>query len=79
MRTAITSLLGVRHPIVGFNRSPRVVAEVTKAGGFGVLAASAYTPPPGLVARAKEQGVLVAALVGQAKHARRIAELGALL
>jgi hypothetical protein len=47
MRTAITSLLGVRHPIVGFNRSPRVVAEVTKAGGFGVLAASAYTPPPG--------------------------------
>ncbi len=44
MRTALTGLLGVPHPIVGFNRSPGVVAEVTKAGGFGVLAASAYTP-----------------------------------
>jgi NAD(P)H-dependent flavin oxidoreductase YrpB (nitropropane dioxygenase family) len=44
MRTALTELLGVSHPIVGFNRSPGVVAEVTKAGGFGVLAASAYTP-----------------------------------
>ena len=32
------------HPIVGFNRSPGVVAEVTNAGGFGVLAGSAYTP-----------------------------------
>jgi NAD(P)H-dependent flavin oxidoreductase YrpB (nitropropane dioxygenase family) len=44
MRTAFTELLGVQHPIVGFNRSPGVVAEVTKAGGFGVLGASAYTP-----------------------------------
>jgi NAD(P)H-dependent flavin oxidoreductase YrpB (nitropropane dioxygenase family) len=44
MRTALTELLGVPYPIVGFNRSPSVVAEVTKAGGFGVLAASAYKP-----------------------------------
>jgi NAD(P)H-dependent flavin oxidoreductase YrpB (nitropropane dioxygenase family) len=44
MRTALTALLGVPHPIVGFNRSPGVVAAVTNAGGFGVLAASAYTP-----------------------------------
>ena len=44
MRTALTELLGVEHPIVGFNRSPAVVAEVTRAGGFGVLAATAYTP-----------------------------------
>jgi NAD(P)H-dependent flavin oxidoreductase YrpB (nitropropane dioxygenase family) len=44
MRTAFTELTGVRHPIVGFNRSPGVVAAVTNAGGFGVLAASAYTP-----------------------------------
>jgi len=44
MRTALTELLGVPYPIVGFNRSPGVVAEVTKAGGFGVLGASAYTP-----------------------------------
>jgi NAD(P)H-dependent flavin oxidoreductase YrpB (nitropropane dioxygenase family) len=44
MRTALTELLGVDHPIVGFNRSPGVVAAVTNAGGFGVLAASMYTP-----------------------------------
>ena len=44
MRTAFTDLVGVPHPIVGFNRSPGVVAAVTNAGGLGVLAASAYTP-----------------------------------
>ncbi|MEU7874485.1 nitronate monooxygenase [Dactylosporangium sp. NPDC049140] len=44
MRTALTELLGVEHPIVGFNRSPAVVAAVTNAGGFGVLAGSAFTP-----------------------------------
>lgn len=44
MRTALTELLGVPHPIVGFNRSPGVVAAVTNAGGFGVLGASVYTP-----------------------------------
>jgi NAD(P)H-dependent flavin oxidoreductase YrpB (nitropropane dioxygenase family) len=44
MRTAFTDLVGVPHPIAGFNRSPGVVAAVTNAGGLGVLAASAYTP-----------------------------------
>lgn len=44
MRTAFTDLTGVQHPIVGFNRSPGVVAAVTNAGGLGVLGASAYTP-----------------------------------
>jgi NAD(P)H-dependent flavin oxidoreductase YrpB (nitropropane dioxygenase family) len=44
MRTAFTDLVGVPHPIVGFNRSPGVVAAVSNAGGFGVLGASAYTP-----------------------------------
>jgi NAD(P)H-dependent flavin oxidoreductase YrpB (nitropropane dioxygenase family) len=44
MKTTFTDLVGVPHPIVGFNRSPGVVAAVTNAGGFGVLAASAYTP-----------------------------------
>jgi NAD(P)H-dependent flavin oxidoreductase YrpB (nitropropane dioxygenase family) len=43
MRTAFTELVGVQHPIVGFNRSPGVVAAVTNAGGLGVLGASAYT------------------------------------
>jgi NAD(P)H-dependent flavin oxidoreductase YrpB (nitropropane dioxygenase family) len=44
MHTPFCELLGVREPLVGFNRSPGVVAAVTNAGGLGVLAASAYTP-----------------------------------
>ena len=44
MRTAFTGLLGVAHPLVGFSRSPGVVAEVSRAGGLGVLAATAYRP-----------------------------------
>jgi NAD(P)H-dependent flavin oxidoreductase YrpB (nitropropane dioxygenase family) len=44
MRTALTEMFGIEHPIVGFNRSPGVVAAVTNAGGFGVLAGSAYRP-----------------------------------
>jgi len=43
VRTPFTDLVGVAHPIVGFNRSPAVVAAVTNAGGLGVLAASAFT------------------------------------
>jgi NAD(P)H-dependent flavin oxidoreductase YrpB (nitropropane dioxygenase family) len=45
VRTSFTELVGVAHPIVGFNRSPAVVAAVTNAGGLGVLAASAFTAP----------------------------------
>lgn len=44
IRTAFTELVGIEHPLVGFNRSPAVVAAVTNAGGLGVLAATAYTP-----------------------------------
>lgn len=44
IRTKLTDLLGIDNPLVGFSRSPRVVTEVTNAGGFGVLAASAYSP-----------------------------------
>ncbi len=44
MKTAFTDLVGVPYPIAGLNRSPGVVAAVSNAGGFGVLAASAYTP-----------------------------------
>jgi len=45
VRTPFTELVGVAHPIVGFNRSPAVVAAVTNAGGLGVLGASAFTAP----------------------------------
>jgi NAD(P)H-dependent flavin oxidoreductase YrpB (nitropropane dioxygenase family) len=44
MRTAVTQMLNIDHPLVGFSRSPGVVAAVTNAGGLGVLAATAYTP-----------------------------------
>ncbi|MBE9376588.1 nitronate monooxygenase [Saccharopolyspora sp. HNM0983] len=44
MRNALTGMFGIDSPLVGFNRSPGVVAEVTKAGGMGVLAATGYTP-----------------------------------
>src|SRR5690606_2033762 len=44
MRTALTELFGIDVPLVGFSRSPAVVAEVSKAGGLGVLAATAYGP-----------------------------------
>ncbi|SFO44717.1 NAD(P)H-dependent flavin oxidoreductase YrpB, nitropropane dioxygenase family [Pseudonocardia ammonioxydans] len=44
VRTALTNMLGIEAPLVGFNRSPAVVAEVSNAGGFGVLGASTFTP-----------------------------------
>jgi NAD(P)H-dependent flavin oxidoreductase YrpB (nitropropane dioxygenase family) len=44
VRTAFTELVGVEHPLVGFNRSPAVVAEVSRTGALGVLAATAYRP-----------------------------------
>ncbi|GAA1649114.1 NAD(P)H-dependent flavin oxidoreductase [Georgenia ruanii] len=43
MRTAFTELVGVEHPLVGFNRSPAVVVEVSRAGALGVLGATMYT------------------------------------
>lgn len=44
MRTAFSEMVGVRHPLVGFSRSPGVVAAVSRAGGLGVFAATAYSP-----------------------------------
>ncbi|TWG98547.1 NAD(P)H-dependent flavin oxidoreductase YrpB (nitropropane dioxygenase family) [Nocardioides sp. J9] len=44
MRTPLTVALGIDAPLVGFNRSPEVVAAVSRAGGLGVLAATQFTP-----------------------------------
>ena len=44
MRTPLTDLVGIAHPLVGFSRSPGVVVAVSRAGGLGVLAATAYSP-----------------------------------
>ncbi|OUZ10159.1 monooxygenase [Aeromicrobium sp. PE09-221] len=37
-------MLGLDLPLAGFSRSPGVVAEVSSAGGLGVLAATPYGP-----------------------------------
>jgi len=44
MRTAFTDLVGVDHPLAGFNRTPAVVVEVSRAGALGVLGATMYSP-----------------------------------
>jgi len=44
MKTAVCDLLGVEFPILAFSHCRDVVAEVSKAGGFGVLGAVGHTP-----------------------------------
>lgn len=44
MRTAFTELCSITEPVAGFSRSPGVVAEVSRGGGLGVMAASSYSP-----------------------------------
>lgn len=44
MKTRITELFGIDVPILAFSHCRDVVAEVSKAGGMGVLGAVAHTP-----------------------------------
>ena len=44
MRTAVTEMLGIDVPVLAFSHCRDVVAEVSKAGGLGVLGAVAHTP-----------------------------------
>ena len=48
MRTRLTDLLGIAHPIVlpgmTYIAVPSLVAAVSQAGGLGILAAGALTP-----------------------------------
>ena len=44
MKTAICEMLGIDFPLVAFSHCRNVVAEVSKAGGFGVLGATSFTP-----------------------------------
>ncbi|MDQ1646217.1 MAG: hypothetical protein QOJ50_2401, partial [Cryptosporangiaceae bacterium] len=37
MRTALCTLLGIDHPIVGFSPSEHVAAAISRSGGLGVL------------------------------------------
>jgi len=42
-RTPLCERLGLEVPVFAFSKAPAVVAEVSKAGGLGVLGAVAYT------------------------------------
>lgn len=44
MRTQLCDMLGVEFPIMAFSHCRDVVVAVSKAGGFGVLGATAFTP-----------------------------------
>lgn len=44
MRTQVCEMLGIEFPILAFSHCRDVVAAVSKAGGFGVLGATAFTP-----------------------------------
>ena len=44
MDSRICEMLGIEFPLVAFTHSRYVVAEVSKAGGFGVLGAANMTP-----------------------------------
>lgn len=44
LSSRLNGMLGIDAPILGFNRSPQVVVEVSRAGGLGVLAVTPYTP-----------------------------------
>jgi NAD(P)H-dependent flavin oxidoreductase YrpB (nitropropane dioxygenase family) len=44
MKTKATEMLGMEIPIFAFSHCRDVVAEVSKAGGFGVLGGTGFTP-----------------------------------
>ena len=48
MRTRITDLLGIRHPIIlapaNYVGTPEMVAAVSSAGGFGIMASGRLAP-----------------------------------
>ena len=44
MRSKICELLGIEFPLFAFSHCRDVVAEVSKAGGFGVLGGAGHTP-----------------------------------
>jgi NAD(P)H-dependent flavin oxidoreductase YrpB (nitropropane dioxygenase family) len=44
LRSRICGLLGIEFPLVAFSHCRDVVAAVSKAGGFGVLGATGFTP-----------------------------------
>ncbi len=54
IRTAFTDLVAIEHPIVGFNRSPAVVAHVTNADDIATAAPAWLRSPECLRHRASQ-------------------------
>ncbi len=131
MKTALTELAGIRHPVVqtgmGWVAGPRLVSATAEAGGLGILASATMTydelaaaikevksrtsrpfgvnlradaedaqrrvelligeevrvasfalaPKKDMIARLKDNGVLVVPSVGAARHAEKVASWGA--
>ncbi|MFK0248629.1 NAD(P)H-dependent flavin oxidoreductase [Amycolatopsis azurea] len=131
MKTALTELAGIRHPVVqtgmGWVAGPRLVSATAEAGGLGILASATMTydelaaaikevksrtsrpfgvnlradaedagrrvelliteevkvasfalaPKKDMIARLKDNGVLVVPSVGAARHAEKVAAWGA--
>jgi len=44
MKSPICGMLGIEFPLLAFSHRRDVVAAVSRAGGFGVLGATAHTP-----------------------------------
>ena len=48
MKTRITELLGIKHPIMSSSMTwvtePKLVSAVSNAGGLGILSLSSLTP-----------------------------------
>src|SRR5689334_5707353 len=44
MKTPICEMLGIDFPLVAFSHCRDVIASVSRAGGFGVLGVTAFTP-----------------------------------
>jgi NAD(P)H-dependent flavin oxidoreductase YrpB (nitropropane dioxygenase family) len=44
MKSVLCEMLGIEFPLVAFSHCRNVVAAVSRAGGFGVLGATAFTP-----------------------------------
>src|SRR5690349_7189267 len=44
MKSPICEMLGIDFPLVAFSHCRDVIAAVSRAGGFGVLGATAFTP-----------------------------------
>lgn len=131
LRTALTELVGIDHPVVqtgmGWVAGPRLVAATSNAGGLGILASATMTleelvaavaktksltdkpfgvnmradagdateridllirekvkvasfalaPKQDLIAKLKDNGVVVVPSIGAAKHAKKVAAWGA--